>query len=285
MEIIYKVNGGGNPNRRSATPYFGRPELRALDIIRDYGYVTPAFLYKIFSQRGYNGCQKWVSYLGAHLQNLGLVRLLKRVIEAKHGIYYATKQGIEALDHCGYGLPFYASAPNDMASITHFLALAAISIRLHDVIPVRYWLTDFLVHSENHVARELGFAKDYDAVFETTVQGRAFTVAIELEHSRKSAERYVEIAQSYSKDQYAQMILFVVETQSWIDPIAHAMGEGARHVCFVERDELLSRPLNECNSFRLIDNTLTKDWLATYMLDASNVDKITYDPKYARYPL
>lgn len=284
MEVIFKVNGEGNPNRRSVKPYFGRPELRTLAIIRDYGYLTSELLYGIFQQRGYNGCRKWVSYLCTHLQNLGMVRLVKRMIENNHGVYYITKQGFEALETCGCGLPYYASAPDDAASVDHFLALARISVAFHDALPVKYWLTDFVVRSENHVARERGFAKDYDAVFETTLQAQPFTVAVELEHSQKGADQYREIARSYSKDQYAHLVLFVVERQSWIDQIANAMGANAEQVCFVERGELLSHSLTECSAFRLINNVVTKNWLSVYMLDASKIDRPTYSPRFGQYP-
>ena len=113
-----------------------------------------------------------------------------------------------------------------------------------------FWLTDFLVRSENQLREEDGFAKDYDAVFQITHEKAQLTVAIEYEHTLRNRRRYQDAFKSYSADPYIQLVIFIVESANWAAPFTEGKKVPGRKLCYMTSAEFLSRPLAKVNATR-----------------------------------
>jgi hypothetical protein len=225
---------------------FARNDLRVLAAIRDCGFIRANQLKDFLLFRGFRKMsQKYTYGLTNRLVNMGLADLNRRALRWNAGVFSATAEGHSILRQCSCGLevnanPFTAGE----ASLEHFVTLNDMMLKFYKGFQVSYWLSDFLVRSENQIRQEQGFAKDYDAVCEIQVTNKPLTVAIEYEHTLKNRAKYSEVFKSYVNDPYVQLVIFIVDSPKWIAPFSESIKVPGRRLCFVTTKSFLTQPFN-----------------------------------------
>lgn len=261
---------------------FNRRDLKVLAAIRDHGYIRADQLAAVIRSRGV-GCsrvKKVYSYTH-RLSKMGYAVLNRRGLVGGLGVHMVTDSGHNMLRECGYGLEVVAKAESDPAGIDHFLSLTDMMLRFsREYSPVNYWLTDFVVRSENIRRDADGLAKDYDAVGEITVKGRPLTVAIEYEHTLRNSSRYLQMAKSYSADPYVQLVICVLDSDKWVEPVAQSYGVPGHKLCFVNYAQFRTSSFEETAAVRWNGKSITTTTLAGALQDASNVPADPYLPSY-----
>jgi hypothetical protein len=256
---------------------FTRNDLRVLTAIRDCGFVRINQLREMLLYRGFKQISvKYTYTLANRLAKLGLVALNRYGLLSDAGVYTATSEGRELLCKCGCGLDDKVNADplKSSASFEHYVTLNDIMLKLYKVFPVSYWLSDFLVQSENQLRKEQGFAKDYDAVCEIVVNKKQLILAIEYEHTLKNRASYREVFESYMKDPYIQLVIFIVDSPKWIGPITESIKVPGRRLCFVTTKQFLTQTFNSMQVSRWNGPTIENVPLAQAM-DQATENKYT----------
>ncbi len=257
---------------------FGRNDLRVLAAIRDCGFISVNQLHALFPYRNLARTDRsHIYHFATRLANMGLIEFRRRVINGKAGALVLTNDGHSMLRLHGYSLERTAAdAEADAAGIQHFLSMTDVMLKFHKEFPVSFWLTDFLVRSENQLREEEGFAKDYDAVFQITYEKASLTVAIEYEHTLRNRRRYQDAFKSYTADQYVQLVIFIVESAGWVGPFAEGMKVPGRRLCYVTSAQLFTQPLSTLRVSRWNGQSLESSTLAQVMQEAAANKNKTY---------
>lgn len=232
---------------------------------------------------------------------MGFVSLNCRGLVGNIGVLTVTDAGHNMLRECGYGLNTHAKAESDPAGVEHFLSLTDMMLRFsREYTPVNYWLTDFVVRSENNlrgtgdVAEKRfsmrpendrinagGLAKEYDAVGEIAVNGRPLTIAIEYEHTLKASSKYELMARSYAADPYVQLVICVLDSENWVAPVVQSFRVPGHKLCFVNYAQFSTSSFEETTAVRWNGKIVSSTTLARALQDASQVDAKPYLPSYA----
>ena len=280
---------------------FVRRDLKVLAAIRDHGYIRADQLAVVIRQRGV-GCArvKKVYEYTSRLSRMGFVSLNCRGLVGNISVLTVTDAGHNMLRECGYGLNTHAKAESDPAGVEHFLSLTDMMLRFsREYAPVNYWLTDFVVRSENNLrgtgdatgprytARpEIdrmnvgGLAKDYDAVGEIMVNERPLTIAIEYEHTLKASSKYEQMARSYAVDPYIQLVVCVLDSENWVAPVVQSFRVPGHKLCFVNYAQFSTSSFEETTAVRWNGKNVTSTVLARALQEASYVDAKPYLPSY-----
>jgi hypothetical protein len=269
--MIMPINSSGQIIKKM---HFARNDLRVLAAIRDCGFIRARQLMELLPYRGLRkiGLTKTYGYANrlAHMGlvvnnsiiNAGLYDANKFNPRKYIGVYSVTNEGHTMLRVCNCGLEIPANPFNvGEASINHFVLLTDIMLKFYRELTVKYWLTDFIVRSENQLRQEQGFAKDYDAVCEVKVGSTWLTVAIEYEHTLKNRAKYTELFKSYSSDPYVQLVVFVVDSPRWIAPFTESITVTGTRLCFVTIEDFQSKPFNSMPIVRWKGNILEQSVL------------------------
>lgn len=280
---------------------FVRRDLKVLTAIRDHGYIRADQLAAVIRQRGV-GCTrvKKVYDYTSRLTRMGFVERHRLGLAGGVGVLTVTDAGHNMLRKCGYGLNTHAKAEADPAGVEHFLSLTDMMLRFSiEYAPVNYWLTDFVVRSENNLRgtgdvterrfsnrpendriNAGGFAKEYDAVGEIAVNGRPLTIAIEYEHTLKASSKYELMARSYAADPYVQLVICVLDSENWIAPVVQSFRVPGNKLCFVNYTQFSSSSFAETTAVRWSGKMITSTSLARALQDASDGDGKPYLPSY-----
>ncbi len=113
---------------------------------------------------------------------------------------------------------------------------------------------------------------------EIKVDNRPLTPAIEYEHTLKNRTKYREAFESYTKDPYVQLVLFIIDSPKWIAPLSKSIQVPGQRLCFVTTNQFLSQPLNSMRVVRWNGPTLEQVSLAQAMHQAT-------ENKYTEYLL
>lgn len=271
-----QINSDGNIIQKMQ---FARNDLRVLTAIRDCGFVRANQLKELLVYRGFKKMSLKQTYgLTNRLVNFGFVDLNRRALRWNAGVFSATAEGHNVLRNSGCGLVEKVNANpfNSSASLEHFVTLNDIMLKMHKAFPVSYWLSDFLIQSENQLRAEQGFAKDYDAVCEIMVNNKPLIVAIEYEHTLKNRASYREVFDSYMKDPYVQLVILIVDSPKWIGLFAEAIKVPGRRLCFVTTKQFLAQSFNTMLVSRWNGPTFENVSLSQAMLQAT-------ENKYTEY--
>lgn len=259
---------------------FARNDLRVLAAIRDYGVVRSDQLTEILPFRGFKKIILVQTYgFTKRLMNMGFVKLDQMALASRAGVFNVTPEGHARLRACGWGIevnanPFTSAEP----SVEHFLTLNDIMLKFHKQFPVSYWLTDFLVRSENQLRQERGFAKDYDAVGKIMVGEKPFAVAIEYEHTLKNRAAYSELFKSYAHDPYIQLVIFIADSPNWMAPLTESVKVPGTRLCFVTKDQFLTQPFGLVPAVRWNGQTLEGVTLGQAVEQATRNKRTEYSP-------
>jgi hypothetical protein len=250
---------------------FGRNDLRVLATIRDCGLISINQLHALFPYRKLPRTDRsHVYHFATRLASMGLIEFKHRIIDGKTGALALTSEGHSRLRLHGYPLEkTNADAEADAAGLPHFVFMNDAMLKFHKAYPVSFWLTDFLVRSENQLREEEGFAKDYDAVFQIMYEKSPLTVAIEYEHTLRNKTRYQEAFKSYDTDPYIQLVIFIVESAEWTAPFTEGMKVPGRRLCYVTSAQFLTQPLSALRVVRWNGERLETITLAQAMQQAA----------------
>lgn len=266
--------------RKVGKMQFARNDLRVLAAIRDCGVIRSDQLTELLPYRGFKKIILVQTYgLAKRLRNMGFVKLDQMALPARAGVFNVTPEGHARLRACGCGIevnanPFTMGEP----SVAHFLTLNDVMLKFRKQFEVSYWLTDFLVRSENQLQQEDGFAKDYDAVGEIKVGGKPLTVAIEYEHRLKSRAAYAEVFESYTHDPYVQLVVFIADSPNWMAPLTESVKVPGSRLCFVTKDQFLNQPFDSVPARRWNGKDLEHIMLGQAVEQAAS-------NKYIEYPV
>lgn len=250
---------------------FGRNDLRVLAAIRDCGFISINQLHALFPYRRLPRTDRsHVYHFAQRLVNMGLIEFRRRVINGKTGALSVTNDGHSMLRLHGFSLEkTSADAQTDRAGIQHCLFMNDAMLKVSKEFSVSFWLTDFLVRSENQLREEDGFAKDYDAVFQITYERVQLTVAIEYEHTLRNKRRYQDVFKIYNADPYVQLVIFIVEAAGWVAPVSEGMKVPGRRLCYVTSAQFFSQPLSILRVLRWNGQSIETITLAQAMHEAT----------------
>lgn len=280
---------------------FTRRDLTVLAAIRDHGYIRADQLAAVVRQRGVVCTRvKKVYEYTSKLSRMGFTAINRRGLIGNIGVMTVTDAGHKMLRECGYGLNTHAKVESDPAGVEHFLSLTDMMLRFsREYPPVNYWLTDFVIRSENNLrgtgdesggrfgvrlesARgdAGGLAKEYDAVGEITINGKPLTIAIEYERTLKSSSQYELMARSYAADPYVQLVICVLDSENWVAPVVRSFRVPGHKLCFVNYAQFSTSSFEETTAVRWSDKSVTSTTLARALQDAANEDSKRYLPSY-----
>jgi len=268
MTMAKQINSSGRIIKQME---FGRNDLRVLATIRDCGFISINQLHALFPYRRLPRTDRsHVYHFAKRLTNMGLIEFRHRVINGTTGALSVTNDGHSMLRLHGLSLErTNADAQADAAGIQHFLSMNDAMLKFHKAFPVSFWLTDFLVRSENQLREEDGFSKDYDAVFQITYEKAPLTIAIEYEHTLRNRRRYQDAFKSYTSDPYIQLVIFIVESAGWVAPFSEGMKVPGRRLCYVTSAQFFSKPFSELRVLRWNGHALATSSLAEAMQQAT----------------
>ncbi len=169
-----------------------------------------------------------------------------------------------------------ADAEADAAGIQHFLSMTDVMLKFHKEFPVSFWLTDFLVRSENQLREEEGFAKDYDAVFQIT-----YEKARSPSQSNTSTHFEIEggirmLSKATLPINTSSFVIFIVESAGWVGPFAEGMKVPGRRLCYVTSAQLFTQPLSTLRVSRWNGQSLESSTLVQVMQEAAANKNKTY---------
>jgi hypothetical protein len=270
-----------SPVRIDKQPEFSRRDLIVLAAIRDCGFIRADQLVAVIRQRGIPCPRNRKVYdFTTRLSKLGLIALHQRALMGNLGVYAVTNEGHAMLRECGYGLECDANAHSDPAGVPHFVALTDMMLRFYREYKVGYWLTDFVVRSENVGRGASGLAKDYDAVAEVQLDNAPLTIAIEYERTLKNRARYRELAATYLADKYVQIVLCLLDSHKWVAPVAEAFTVPGRRLCFVNYEQFRASSFAATRAIRWNGNNIESVSLSQVLQEAAQNDSKAYLPIY-----
>ena len=82
------------------------------------------------------------------------------------------------------------------------------------------WLSETAIVSRN-LLTTLGYAKDYDAVVTLSVEGTAFTFALEYEQSAKAKAAYMDIRDRLESEQQVKRFLYLASSENVLSFLSH----------------------------------------------------------------
>jgi hypothetical protein len=149
-------------------------------------------------------------------------------------IFAITQLGLQFLEsrgHCLLSLPATIKEVVRKSQILHSVELAGIRVALATAGLLKSWKWEIEVVSTN-LAYEGGKTKDYDALVEVLVDGRARAFAIEFERTLKGAARYEELRNILHNDGVAERVLYLTPNREILYVMAFEMRDVGKQIGF-----------------------------------------------------
>src|SRR5215475_11534532 len=107
---------------------------------------------------------------------------------------------------------------------------------------LKEWLSETAIVSRN-LLTTFGYAKDYDAVVTLSVEGTAFTFALEYEQSAKAKAAYMDIRNRLESEQQVTRFLYLASSENVLSFLTHCFASIRARVYLGLAQEFVASPL------------------------------------------
>lgn len=199
-------------------------DIPVLRQVRNSKFISHHQLFDLMHMGGWERSRDSFNWRLRRLLQARFVDVCEGFFGAGSAVYRITRDGIHLLEHHGEFTTVLHSNTQHLphtSQIFHALQLNSIQVALAKQNLLAHWQSDIEVASFNTISKT-PYRKDYDAVVEVWLNGRAVKFALEYERTLKGAQHYERIRDALRSERQIGCILYL---SSGVEVLVHLLHE------------------------------------------------------------